>query len=288
LVVAAAGNDNTDAVSYPAGYPVVLNVGATNSSDQKAGFSNFGATVSVAAPGEGIFSTFPGSYGYADGTSMSSPMVAGLASLVFSLARPGTTNEQVRALIEDNCLPMDTAFVQHGRIRADLTLQKVPRPIGTTVLLGSVIKHSGGSTAGNVVSARYADGAMYTLQSTPHASLGAINGAFLNFTLPASIAVNRVAEVNLTLRQRGALRVTNFLYAWNYQTGRFDLLKSFPMNNAMRVETLRFQAPSPYLSDTKRMRFLTRAVLPKRLQTAGQSGFTLGIDEAKLGLSLTN
>jgi thermitase len=57
VVVAATGNNNSS-VSYPARYPDVIAVAATDSNDQKAGFSNYGPEVDVAAPGVGIRSTY--------------------------------------------------------------------------------------------------------------------------------------------------------------------------------------------------------------------------------------
>ncbi|QOJ28454.1 MAG: S8 family serine peptidase [Ignavibacteriales bacterium] len=95
LVVAAAGNSNSPAAHYPSGYRGVLSVASTGSSDLKSGFSNYGTTVDVSAPGEGIYNTWQNDgYAYLSGTSMASPLAAGLAALVFSHF-PGITPEQV-------------------------------------------------------------------------------------------------------------------------------------------------------------------------------------------------
>jgi len=59
ILVAAAGNDNSNAKLYPASYDNVISVAATSPDDTKALFSNYGETVDVAAPGEFILSTVP-------------------------------------------------------------------------------------------------------------------------------------------------------------------------------------------------------------------------------------
>jgi thermitase len=98
VVVAAAGNDNTSRLSYPAAYGHVISVSATDQLDRKARFSNYGTTIDVAAPGVDITSTVLGGvYDTKSGTSMSSPHVAGLAGL---LAAQGHTAPETRKLIQ--------------------------------------------------------------------------------------------------------------------------------------------------------------------------------------------
>jgi len=100
LVVAAAGNDRNNNASYPAAYPEVLAVSATQSSYRFASsFSNYGPQVNISAPGDYIYSTLNGNrYGYMSGTSMAAPNVSGVAALIKG-RNPSYTMQQVRDLL---------------------------------------------------------------------------------------------------------------------------------------------------------------------------------------------
>ncbi|RMG60970.1 MAG: T9SS C-terminal target domain-containing protein [Calditrichaeota bacterium] len=134
LVVAAAGNGGDDNVGdnndflphFPASYHHVLAVGATQqTSDFKAGFSNFGVTVDVFAPGVGIYSTTPNNTysSFFSGTSMASPLAAGLAGLVKTL-KPAWNVDQVREQVRVSSDPIDafnpgqSGLLGKGRINA--------------------------------------------------------------------------------------------------------------------------------------------------------------------------
>jgi thermitase len=99
LVVAAAGNDGTQTLNYPAAYPEALSVGASDESDNRASFSSYGSWVSIAAPGTNILSTTKGAYEVMQGTSMAAPHVAGVAALVRSLHPDWSLAQVKQALI---------------------------------------------------------------------------------------------------------------------------------------------------------------------------------------------
>jgi subtilisin family serine protease len=83
-LVASAGNENRDAAAiYPASYPQVSAVAATDFNDRLASFSNYGSVVSLSAPGAYLISTAPaGRYAMVWGTSFSAPIVSGSVALL--------------------------------------------------------------------------------------------------------------------------------------------------------------------------------------------------------------
>jgi hypothetical protein len=129
-IVAAAGNNNTQAPHYPSAYPQVLSVGNVTRFDVRVSGSNYGTTLDVSAPGEGILSTFPGGvYGSLTGTSMSSPLAAAVAALV-KTRWPGYTPDQVLQRVRvtsdniDAANPSRRGLLGYGRINAEQALKK--------------------------------------------------------------------------------------------------------------------------------------------------------------------
>jgi hypothetical protein len=96
ICVASAGNDGEDVTVYPAGLNHVMGVASTNDFDTRSSFSNYGSDVWVAAPGEGIISTYPyGTYSAGWGTSFSAPFVSGTTALLVSVS--ASVNQQSAA-----------------------------------------------------------------------------------------------------------------------------------------------------------------------------------------------
>jgi subtilisin family serine protease len=101
-VVVAAGNDNLNACDYsPARTPDAITVGATNTDDSRASYSNFGSCLDIFAPGTSIPSTWLGVNYYAilSGTSMAAPHVAGVI-VRFLSQYPGLSPAQVTKSIK--------------------------------------------------------------------------------------------------------------------------------------------------------------------------------------------
>lgn len=104
VIIAAAGNDNTERPSYPAAYPEVFAVAATDANKNKASFSNYGDHIAVSAPGVSIASTYPNNqYAALSGTSMASPHVSALAALIRS-ANPDLKNTDVMDIMRRSAM----------------------------------------------------------------------------------------------------------------------------------------------------------------------------------------
>ncbi|WP_022978475.1 Calx-beta domain-containing protein [Nevskia ramosa] len=142
-VVVAAGNANMDASGFsPASCNGVISVAAIGDGGSRAPYSNYGASVDVAAPGGdmsrgstvGILSTYnngattPGSdsYAYLQGTSMASPHVAGVAALLYA-AKPSITPDEVESTLKGNVrsFPVSCSGCGTGLVDAALALAAI-------------------------------------------------------------------------------------------------------------------------------------------------------------------
>jgi hypothetical protein len=120
LVVAAGGNEGLQGSpkGYPAAYPHVLTVGATNQSGRVTSFSTIAPTIDLAAPGVEIpvaepLTLEPSGYLDEPGTSFSSPLVAGAAAWVWTV-RPDLDNTQLFELMRRSAVDIGPRGFDHG------------------------------------------------------------------------------------------------------------------------------------------------------------------------------
>ena len=107
VVAVSAGNNGID--EGIASTTEMIVVSATDSADAKTSWSSYGSFVDLAAPGQSIYTTARGGgYQYWSGTSLASPIVAGVAALVKAL-RPDFTAAQVESAIFASAVDLGTA-----------------------------------------------------------------------------------------------------------------------------------------------------------------------------------
>ncbi|MEJ5295120.1 MAG: S8 family serine peptidase [Fimbriimonadales bacterium] len=193
LIVAAAGNGGSSSPQYPAYYTNVIAVAATDSSDRLTSFSQYGSWVDIAAPGASIYSTYRGnSYATLSGTSMACPHVSGAAALVWSHA-PNLTNQQLRAILEQNVDPYQpysgrTIASGAGRLNVYRALQAAGGGGGTTPSLSNLTLNpstvvGGNSSTGTVTLTAAAPSGGFTVQlSSSNPSVASVPGSI---TVPA-------------------------------------------------------------------------------------------------------
>ncbi|MFN8035228.1 MAG: S8 family serine peptidase [Acidimicrobiia bacterium] len=143
LVVAAAGNgDGQHGLStpvYPAAYPNVLAVAATDRDDALWAKSNYGPWVDLAAPGVEITSTYQDFYGTFDGTSEAAPFVSATAALVVAAHPELDANEvAARILAHTDWIPGTGTALAHGRLDTGGAVRNPPRGYWLAGLDGGV------------------------------------------------------------------------------------------------------------------------------------------------------
>ncbi|MFL5763155.1 MAG: S8 family serine peptidase [Bacteroidia bacterium] len=201
ILVAAAGNSDVNTPFYPAAYNNVIAVAATTSTDQKASFSNYGTWVDVSAPGYNIYSTFVSAgYGNKSGTSMASPMVAGLCGLMLSL-NPGLSQADVTNCLlstADNIDGANPSYIGQlgsGRINAYAAMQCISATLSWPPVANFTANVTTVTAGGQV---NFTDLSLYTPTSWSWSFPGGIP-ASSSLQTPPAITYNTPGTYNVTL-----------------------------------------------------------------------------------------
>lgn len=159
-VVCAAGNDNNQVPNYPADFDSCISVISTNQSNERSNFSNYGKAKDLSAPGgqtqlnsngkeivtEGILSSWPGGYAWSAGTSMASPVVAGVASLLYSIDS-ALSVEQIKDILYETATDIGPSGwdnqsgygIVNAKNAVDKTLQQLRVPTGLNLSASHVL-----------------------------------------------------------------------------------------------------------------------------------------------------
>jgi subtilisin family serine protease len=202
VVVAAAGNSGAATVTYPAAYPGVIAVAATDRSNAKASYSQYGSQVSVSAPGDAIYSTIPSGYDSMSGTSMATPYVSAEAALILQ-AHPGYSPEEVKALIESSATDLVASPAKQGR--DDYTGAGLINP--AQALCGGTCLPAPTLASLSVATGPTGGGTSVTLTGT---NFAAVTGVQFGSSAAAIFAVNSTTGITATTPARlaGTVDVT--------------------------------------------------------------------------------
>lgn len=224
VIVAAAGNSNTTAPSYPGYYAACIAVGSTTSTDARSSFSNYGASwVDVAAPGSSIYSTYDGNtYATLSGTSMSTPHVAGLAGLLWAKHGTGVSASTIRNAIEQNCDNVGT-WVAYGRINVAKALGATGGGGGggtttTNYTPGAVQVFAGTVIGGSASSLTTSDNVRFDLRSAASGNNRIVD---YDAILTGINRGNGVTQIALTVENQMTISGSLSVYLYNYATGAY-------------------------------------------------------------------
>jgi len=285
ICVAGAANDNVDVdiqPFWPHNANRVLGVGSTDRNDNKSGFSNYGQTVDVAAPGSDIMSTVNvanGSYAYLSGTSMSTPLVAGQVALLWSYAPPGTSPTEIINAVKSTTVNVGN-WLQTGRVDVRRSLdqiQPVQTATGTTLATG----YFPGTMDQPVASLQFVDGVYVAPPTQFVQGLGQVAAIQVAFRQPSSTIGKQVLgafmNYNVTTNYGGA---TFQVFVKNVATGKWEMAAQAPLRLGDRSIDFGFD-PTKHADGTGRVETIVRALLPNSPGNP-TSGFSFKVDRSIL------
>lgn len=254
LIVGSAGNAGNSTLVYPASYNGVISVAASESADKKASWSSYGDSVDVTAPGQGIYTTnVGGGYTYVNGTSFSSPLVAGLCGLMLSL-NPNLSNADIEKCLKDNAdninaqNPSYIGKLGAGRINAANTMQCVGATLLRKPTADFIANYTTVTAGGSVV---FTDKSLYT-PTTWSWSFSGGTPAFYSGKKPPSITYNTPGTYNVSLtvtNTNGSNSITKTSYITVSTAGGCDITNSTFVNNPWTPVQYGASSTAPYNKD---------------------------------------
>jgi thermitase len=296
LLVSAAGNENTDnetIIGFPALHKEVINVGSSDQQDRKSGFSNFGKTVTIAAPGSDILSTIntgDSAYALLSGTSMASPNVCSVAALVWG-RNPSLTNLQIKNILH-NTADFIGPWVVRGRVNAQKALAlAAPFVAYDSTVLSAGVGVASGSSEGSLLSpigssellasaVARVDTSLMRVQSVNFGRSG--NIASVDTLVKVNASRSLIRSANVTIVATAPTPVTTIVFAYNFVKGTWEQAGTSGMSGGEKSFTVSVPVASlpNYVNSSGHMRVYVRAVQPARIRN-GQFVLTVnrvGVD----------
>lgn len=202
----------------------VIFVASTDHNDTKSGFSNWGTLIEVGSPGSNILSTFPNNtYATISGTSMATPLAAGIVGVIRGAFPALTAREALDTLISTcDQVPALTNFIANGaRVNLANALTGPPAPTGLldfTLVMGTL-------QGGGLPELLDSDDAKVVIDTESVPGRGQY--AAFQVTVSSPKASTDVASMKVTVESMASdTSAVQYVTAYNNRTGAWDLLSS--------------------------------------------------------------
>jgi thermitase len=278
LVVAAAGNHGGTQKSYPAAYPGVMAVANSTTDDSRNPGSAFGNWVHVAAPGTNILSTMLNStYEENTGTSMASPLVAGIAALVDAKSNETMSVTQLFDAITNSCDPVPGNYTIFGRVNALQAVQAATIIITEELNAVAVETFAGSLSSGDLTSLEDNDGNSLVLSSENIHRFGTAAGFEVDFDVIGN--PNIYFNWKLQVRSRTTAPATGMLWLKRVSNGQWVHIRSFPLTGTESNQSVKLATNmAPYIALDGKIEMRMRVHIPHRVNRAAQA-FNAEIDQ---------
>lgn len=255
-------------------------VAATTRTDTKSGFSNWGSLIEIGAPGSAILSTTVGNnYEFFDGTSMATPLAAGVASLIRGKFPTLTARETLDLLISSSDeVAALTNFIPDGkRVNAANAIQGVI-PVTTIDSLNVIM---GVHNSGNLATILDSDDASVSITTQPSASRGEYAAFELGVTSPKLPA--DVKSIRLTVESASdATGTTQYVTLYNYTTGLWDNISSTRLtatDTVAEIQVAKKKLAQYVHPETMKMKVRCMAFAPIKRRGTAPTSFTYTTDQ---------
>lgn len=255
-------------------------VASTDQNDNRSGFSNWGSKIEVGAPGSNIMSTLPGNaYGNQSGTSMATPLAAGVVAVIRGKFPAMTAREALDHLIATSDeVPSLTSTIPGGK-RVNLS-NALGAPVGPTTFKSMTVI-MGTLTGGNLASVADSDDSRVTINTAGVSGRGEY--AVVEFVLDSPRTNLDINSMKLDIESAGSVSgATQFVTAYNTVTGRWDTLSSTRLGTTdgkLTVNVSKLTLAQYVDATTQEVKIRLQAHMPVRRRGATPLSFTYSIDQ---------